>query len=304
MPLHIEQVADYIKDFAQTNFAAALGNLYLEHDAEIQLVPPQPDSYFLGEPDRYRPFACPALFVNPVRTRRPRDVGKGGFNTVLYQEHPFELVLLVEAIGEDILTRMCLRYAQALDALINEFTLEPGVITDYSALAHVTDIDYGVTYTKTMQDQRTFRRDVTLALLVQHWDQYTQLPLQTGSGAQITSVVGQACTGGVLTSVSDTLLTTTSPTQITVATAASNGNYGVYGYLRIASACNLTITVSWMDGSGPQSSDVVNGTQTGGGSYMLSTFFINAIAGTAITVTATTDTPNVVTVSSTIESLT
>ena len=194
MPLHVEQVAGYIKDFAQLNFPFALGNLYLEHDAEIQLVPPQPDSYFLGEPDRYRPFACPALFVNPARTKRPQN---HTFNSVLYQEHAIELVLLVEDVGEDTLTRACLRYAQALDALLNEFTLEPGVITDYSCLCHVTDIDYGVTYTKTQLDMRVFRRDVTLGVLVQHWDQFTQVPLQTGSGAQITSVTGQPCPGGI-----------------------------------------------------------------------------------------------------------
>lgn len=300
MPLHIEQVCAYVKDFARTNYPLALANLCLEQDAQLNVTAPAPDSYFLGEPNRYTPLQPPALFVNPARTRRFDVNTQHSFDTVLYQEHALELIVLVEDVGEEQLTRVCMRHAQAVDALINEFELEPGVITQHKAVAHVTDIDYGVTYTRTRDNIRMFSKDITLAVLVQHWDQYAQLPLQTQNGTNIVSTTGQR--GGILVNASESTLSTTSPTIVLTNTPSAAGNFGLYLYVRVTISATLTMTVAWTDASGAQSLLVVNGAQSVG-SYLVSPLYFSAIASSTITVTATAGLANAVTVSASLEAL-
>lgn len=297
VPLHVEQVADACITFARVNFPAALSNVRLETDAEIPLAPPDPQSYFIGEPARYRPFACPALFVDPVRTHRPLD--RQG-NALLYQEHTIQLVLVVEATTVETLTRASWRYAQALDALINQFELAPPNIAYWSTWSHVGDVSYGDTWVNTHSDLKTFRKDVTLAMIVKHWDQFLQLPLQTRAGL---IARGQAPAVGDIVNSTVNLLLSAGTTTLAQYLASAGGNFGVSVFFSTsAPVANLVVTLSWTDGGGAQSVNLVSGAQ-GGGSYWVAPMFFNVIAGATISVTATASAGGVVTMSAMIEAL-
>jgi hypothetical protein len=102
---------------------------------------------------------------------------------------------------------------------------------------------------------------------------------------------------------SDTLLTTTGATSVVTYTPASQGNYLLHIYYRVVTAStDLTLTVTWTDGSGAQTETILNVSSQAIGSYMVAPTFINATAA-AITVTATAGTANQVYVSSNIVSV-
>lgn len=107
---------------------------------------------------------------------------------------------------------------------------------------------------------------------------------------------------GARTSISDSLLTTTSATDVVTFTPITQGNYVVNIYYRVVTATtNLALNVTWTDGSGPQTQIVLNTTPQLVGSYVVAPIFINATAA-IIKVTATADTANQIYISSSIAS--
>jgi hypothetical protein len=103
-------------------------------------------------------------------------------------------------------------------------------------------------------------------------------------------------------SVSDMKLTTTSATTVSTLTPVLQGNYSVKLYYRVVTgATNLTITLTYTDGSGSQTQTPVNVTGQAVGSYEINSLFFNATTGGAITVSATAGTANQVYVSATIK---
>jgi hypothetical protein len=101
-------------------------------------------------------------------------------------------------------------------------------------------------------------------------------------------------------SANDTQLTTTSPTVVATFTPATSGNYIVYVYYRVVTAStDITVNLSWTDGSGSNSVDLVPITTQPVGTYIPEQTYINSTAS-AITVTVTAGTANQVFVSSNI----
>jgi hypothetical protein len=99
------------------------------------------------------------------------------------------------------------------------------------------------------------------------------------------------------------LLATTSPTTIVTYTPSTSGNYEISLYYSIVTATtDVTITLSWTDSVGAQTSNFMPLTSTAVGSYMIATTYINS-TNAAITVSATAGTANHVYVSSTITAM-
>jgi hypothetical protein len=109
--------------------------------------------------------------------------------------------------------------------------------------------------------------------------------------------------GAVSKSVSDVQLTTTSATTVASLTPPAQGNYEIKVYYRVVNAAtNLTITVTYTDGSGSlQTYNIVNGGSQAVGPYSCVPVLINATPASPITVTATAGTANNVYVSCTIK---
>lgn len=104
--------------------------------------------------------------------------------------------------------------------------------------------------------------------------------------------------------IQNVLINTTSK-EVATYTPTANGNYEIKTYLRVATAStNVSIAVSYMDSAGTQTKYITF--QNGGlffsssngvkqynvGSYVMVPLFINAVANTPITVTATVNTIN------------
>lgn len=181
MPLHIEQACADLQAYAQANIAGALANVQSEVTGSLSIPVAEPanENYFIGEPSRFRAYATPCVFLFADRTHRPLAGTSRDWNADLYQEHRILFIVVTEGQDEQELTRACFRYAQAFDAVLNEADPTPVGVTGRSYKVFVTDVDFGITYTRQHADQRTFRKDVSLVLNVHHYDSLTQLPLQT-----------------------------------------------------------------------------------------------------------------------------
>ena len=105
-----------------------------------------------------------------------------------------------------------------------------------------------------------------------------------------------ACTGDVLAtagSASETLLTTTNPTNIVTFTPAAAGNYNCNLYARIITGSTvITAVVTWTDVTGAQTYTWLTGSTQSTGSYVFMPVFINSAASQAITITVTAGTAN------------
>lgn len=113
--------------------------------------------------------------------------------------------------------------------------------------------------------------------------QHFEVSENTGAYAKMCSIPS---------SVSDFQLTTTSATTIATFTPPAQGNYRVDIYYRVVTATtNVTITLTWTDGSGAQTSNIVPLTSTSVGSYIIPPTYLNSTAA-AITVSATSGTAN------------
>jgi len=104
-------------------------------------------------------------------------------------------------------------------------------------------------------------------------------------------------------SVSEFLLATTAQTTVATFTPASQRNYVVFIYYRvITGSTNVTLTVTWTDSAGAQTSTPVNVVATAVGSYILAPIYINSTSA-AITVKATASVANQLYVSSSIQTV-
>ena len=110
----------------------------------------------------------------------------------------------------------------------------------------------------------------------------------------------------------DTLITSTNTQTIASYTPTASGNFEVKAYLRVLSLVNVTILVNYTDIAGAQTKAILpentglffpstSGIQSYKvGSYPLKPLFINAKAGSTITLTATSSIANQVYISSAI----
>lgn len=99
---------------------------------------------------------------------------------------------------------------------------------------------------------------------------------------------------------SDSLLTTTGSTSIATHTPSVQGNFVAYIYYRvITSTTDVTVTVTYTDGTGAQTNTVLSAQSSPVGSYSCVPVFINATTS-AISVNATAGTANQVYVSASI----
>lgn len=99
---------------------------------------------------------------------------------------------------------------------------------------------------------------------------------------------------------SDSLLTTTGSTSVATHTPSAQGNFVAYIYYRvITAATDVTVTVTYTDGTGSQTNTVLSAQSSPVGSYSCVPVFINATTS-AISVNATAGTANQVYVSASI----
>ena len=87
-------------------------------------------------------------------------------------------------------------------------------------------------------------------------------------------------------SASDTLLSTTALTSIATFTpTVAKGNYMIMVYYRVVTGTtNVTVQITYADGTGAQTNTMLNVQSCAVGSYSLIPLFINAVSGTAINV--------------------
>lgn len=181
MALHIEYLVDDIQTYLQAKLPAQLLTAAIDNRVG-QLPVPNPQNYFIGEPNRYRAYQAPAVFLITERTKRP-GVTESGWNFTQKQEHTMVVDVLVENRSEELLTRECWRMAVAFDAVLDSadlsiaptLTSPPGTARTWGTETFVTDIDYGVLFTRGKAEQRTFRKDILIELLIKHWDQRTPM---------------------------------------------------------------------------------------------------------------------------------
>jgi hypothetical protein len=94
-------------------------------------------------------------------------------------------------------------------------------------------------------------------------------------------------------SASETKITSTSATSLTQYTPAAQGNFLIMVYYRVITATtNVTIQITYTDAGGAQTITVLNIQSTAVGSYSTLPVFINAAAGSPITVQITAGTAN------------
>ncbi|MDR3598122.1 hypothetical protein [Clostridium sp.] len=115
-----------------------------------------------------------------------------------------------------------------------------------------------------------------------------------------------------VSSSKDLLINSLNSQTIAAYTPSTSGNFEIKAYLRILSVVNITVLVNYTDNTGaktkallPDNIGLSFPTSTGiqaykTGSYALKPLFINATAGTAITITATASIGNQVYISSAI----
>jgi hypothetical protein len=131
-----------------------------------------------------------------------------------------------------------------------------------------------------------------------YYDGTNLINLAIGSSTNVLTVSGgvpiwAASSGGAVASPSETLLSTTNPTNIVNYTTLAAGNYLVMTYFRVVTGPTVvTITFSWTDATGAQSYTYLNAVSEAVGSYIISPVFVNTTISTAIQVTYTAGTAN------------
>jgi hypothetical protein len=94
-------------------------------------------------------------------------------------------------------------------------------------------------------------------------------------------------------SAKDVQITGTGAQQIATYTPSAAGNFVVYLYFRVVTGTtNVTISVTYADGTGAQTNTMLNAQASVVGSYSLVPLFINAAAGTPINVNVTASVAN------------
>ena len=113
-----------------------------------------------------------------------------------------------------------------------------------------------------------------------------------------------AGTFGALTNVADATevsITSTGATTLVSYTPTTDGKFLVLTYFTVSTAATVvTLTYSWTDSSGAQSSTIINAVSEPIGSYAINPFVVTAKSGSPINVTITCGTANQVVASSSI----
>lgn|SRR5574337_211940 len=176
MPLHIEPLVNDIIAQVRSALPTQLASVAAATDTSLALTAPPTERYYIGEPNRYSSYNAPSIFVITETTDLPLTNSDREWHTLLNMEHRVLLDCLVEERDETRLTKACWRYAQALVTCLHGLEIAPSTTTTRSEIAWVRKIDYGVLFTNTHKDQRIFRKDVVIELLIQHKDLLTPLP--------------------------------------------------------------------------------------------------------------------------------
>lgn len=164
---------------------------------QYPLNTPRNEDYFIHEPDIHNAYVAPAIFVVPSTTDRPGEGRGTEYNALLFQEHKINLVMLVEEIDTERLQRVALRYARALDICLHDQEITPNGINSRTTKCFITGVSYGEIWDTANPDQRTFRKDISVELLVKHWDSFFPMPLlggsadSSGSGSGAQQFIGQ-----------------------------------------------------------------------------------------------------------------
>lgn len=167
MPLNLEPIIAEIEARLRDALPTALATV--ANAAARSLPLPSPRDYFWGEPFRYHAYKAPAVFLWAEVTTRPTEQTANVAASMLYQEHALRVVTVVEAQTEDLLTRTCWRYAEAIDACLRDYEMEASDSSRvYSVL--VLTIAHGGFVDTGQAANRVFRRDVAVNCRVLHWD--------------------------------------------------------------------------------------------------------------------------------------
>jgi hypothetical protein len=111
----------------------------------------------------------------------------------------------------------------------------------------------------------------------------------------LTSAVTNAikAVSSVLATVREFELTTTNPTAIITYAPASSGNFMIGAYVRVVTGVTtITAAVTYTDTTGAQITTLINAQATNVGSWSLLPVYVDAIAGSTISVVVTAGTAN------------
>lgn len=285
--VNVEAVADDIVDHLRHTVTPELHRVASRSGLGIPLAPVKANNFFIGDPMRYRGYTAPVCFVAIPRTNRPGEAGAKTYNDVRYQEHPALIMWVLEGNDEELLTRACYRYAEMADACLHDQDITRNTSLTRSTKLFVTGINYGPVYMR--GKERIFRKDVTIELLVKHWDLIAPMALRDWEPER------QPILETVLDVVDQS--STTAPWGYVSPVA---GNYVIYVYFRVStSATDISISAQWSDSAGGQSAPITTGTHLVG-SYNAMPLYIDVAAGTPIAVFASASVPGQLTTSVTI----
>lgn len=177
MPINAEALADDLIAQLRVRMPAAIATVIAATDTATPIVAPSPQSYYLGEWSRFRPYHLPACFV--IWNRSPNAL----VGNIEKWEHQVLVDFLIEGRDEASLTHACFRMAEAAYACLHDQDLTG--VTAYSVKTFVESIEYGPMIAK-QPEGRPFRKDIFLKCRILHFDQQTMAPyalLASGSGA-------------------------------------------------------------------------------------------------------------------------
>src|ERR1700674_1469780 len=174
MPINAEALADDLIAQLRARMPSAIATVIAATDTATPIVAPSPQSYYLGEWSRFRPYHLPACFV--IWNRSPAVLmGAGAGSNIEKWEHQVLVDFLIEGRDEESLTHACFRMAEAAYACLHDQDLTPAGITSYSTKTFVESIEYGPMIAK-QPEGRPFRKDIFLKCRILHFDTQTMAP--------------------------------------------------------------------------------------------------------------------------------
>ena len=174
MAVHVEEILADTQSYLLARLPAALADVTATHSG-FPLPCPTRENIFIGEPSRYRAYIAPCIFLVADSTNRVGAWTAREWAHTERQEHSVSLSLMFEQTNEDALTVTGFRYAEALSQCLEDadVTTAPATPRVWSTVVKIMRIDYGLSFVNQQQNQRTFRKDVSFNLKVQHWDLLT-----------------------------------------------------------------------------------------------------------------------------------
>ena len=169
MALRIENVVSDIKTYMQSRYETELNDVTTATDTSLLLPEPRPENYFIGEPNQYKPYVVPAVFLVDNTTTRPGEHTADDFGIYDHQVDRLWLGIRIEERTEERLTKMCWRYARAADQCLHN--AEVSTSADYTAHVYVVRVEYGAMLMD--RDTNRFQKDVRLSLEIDIVDSLT-----------------------------------------------------------------------------------------------------------------------------------